>query len=239
VAALLAEVPRRDVPRPVALIVPHAGYCYSGPVAASGYAQLRAWGTSIPRVVLLGPSHFVPVSTLVLPTADVLCTPLGDVPVDPTGLDGKAVRLSGPHAREHSLEVQLPFLQHLLAPGWAVVPLLVGTATPANQIADCLDAAAADDALVVVSSDLSHYHDHATAQQVDRATADAILARDPARIGDRDACGASAIRGALAWAIRHQHAVSLLDLRTSADTADYHEQVVGYGAFAITPNRSP
>jgi AmmeMemoRadiSam system protein B len=134
--------------------------------------------------------------------------------------------------------VQLPSLQHLLAPGWAVVPLLVGTATPSDQIADCLEAAAVDDALFVVSSDLSHYHDQATARQLDRAIADAILARDPAGIGDRDACGASAIRGALAWALRYNLAVSLLDLRTLADTSGDPEQVVGYGAFAVTPTRS-
>ena len=227
----LAAAPEGDDARPAALIVPHAGYQYSGPVAATGYARLRQ--AVFRKVVLLGPSHFVAVSAPTLPTADVLRTPLGDVPVDPAGLADLAVRREHPHAREHSLEVQLPFLQRVLAPGWTAVPLLLGRVVSPDLVADCLDAVAADDVLVVVSSDLSHYHDASTAQRLDRRTADAILARNITGIGDRDACGAMAIRGALAWAMRHDLSVSLLDLRTSADTAGEPNRVVGYGAFAL------
>ena len=231
VDGLLAAAPDGDGARPAALIVPHAGYQYSGVVAATAYARLRH--AVFRKVVLLGPSHFVAVSAPTLPVADVLRTPLGDVEVNPVGLVDRAVRDERPHAREHSLEVQLPFLQRILAPRWAAVPLLLGRSVPADLVADCLDAVAADDVLVVVSSDLSHYHNATTAQRLDRRTTDAILARDVAGVGDRDACGAMAIRGALIWALRHDLSVSLLDLRTSADTAGEPDRVVGYGAFVM------
>jgi hypothetical protein len=232
---LLAGVPDDAGPRPAAVIVPHAGYQYSGVVAATAYALLRRWRSAIRTVVLLGPSHFVPVSGAALPEADVLRTPLGDVTVVGADLVQRrlAVRQMLPHVREHSLEVQLPFLQRVLVPGWVAVPLLLGRATPADLVADCLDALAGDDVLVVVSSDLSHYHDHESAQRLDRRTADTILARSADQVGDHDACGAMAIRGAIVWAIRRDLSVSELDLRTSADTAGDPQQVVGYGAFAL------
>lgn len=228
---LLGEASATATARPAGLIVPHAGYQFSGPVAATGYARLLPWRASYRRVVLLGPSHFVAVSAPTLPEATALRTPLGDIPVDTSVV--AAVRQDRPHAREHSLEVQLPFLQRVLAPGWTALPVLLGAGVPADRVADCLDAVAGDDVLVIVSSDLSHYHDHATAQRLDRRTADAIVARDSAAIGDRDACGAMAIRGALAWVSRHGLAVSPLDLRTSADTAGDPDRVVGYGAFSV------
>jgi hypothetical protein len=233
---LLAAAGSDDMSRPVAVIVPHAGYQYSGPIAASGYAAVRPWRAAFRTAVLVGPSHFVPVSTPALPAADVLRTPLGDVPVDAHALAGTglAVCHDGPHAREHSLEVQLPFLQRVLDPGWAAVPLLLGRASGADRVADCLDALAAEDVLVVVSSDLSHYHDHRTAQRLDRRTADAIEARDPGSIRDTDACGAMAVRGVLTWALRHNLSTRLLDLRTSADTAGDPSRVVGYGAFSVS-----
>lgn len=222
--------------RPAALIVPHAGYLYSGAVAAAAYAQLRYWRTAIRTVLLIGPSHFVAMSTPALPTADRLRTPLGDIPVETSPLIelGLASRQQRPHAREHSLEVQLPFLQQVLTPGWAAVPVLLGPATPAALVADCLDAVSGDDVLVVVSSDLSHYFDQATAHRLDERTADAIVRRDAAGVADRDACGAAAIRGALVWAVRHRLSVSLLALRTSADANGDTDRVVGYGAFALS-----
>jgi hypothetical protein len=200
---LLAAASGAHTPRPAGLIVPHAGYQFSGPVAATGYARLLPWRASYRKVVLLGPSHFVAVSSPTLPAADVLRTPLGDVSVNATEL--AVTRQDRPH----------------------------GPGVAAERVADCLEAVAADDVLAVVSSDLSHYHDHATAQRLDRRTADAVVARDGAAIGDRDACGAMAIRGALAWASRHDLSVSLLDLRTSADTAGDPDRVVGYGTFAF------
>jgi AmmeMemoRadiSam system protein B len=163
-------------------------------------------------------------------------TPLGELPVDGDGCRrlverGIAVYADSPHAREHSLEVQLPFLQRVLVEPWTCVPVAVGRCEP-DAVADSLDLL--DRHLVVVSTDLSHYLDQVAAQQRDRRTADAVVARRPDRIGLSDACGAFALRGLLAWAQRHDHRVELVDLRTSADTAGGRERVVGYGAFVVT-----
>jgi AmmeMemoRadiSam system protein B len=224
--------------RPTALVVPHAGHVYSGPVAASAYATLRPHTDDIRRVVLIGPSHFVPLRGMAVPAAAAFATPLGDVPVDVAG----CVRLAGavegvqvsdrPHRQEHSLEVQLPFLQRLLPGGVALLPVLVGGAA-AEDVAAALDATVAAGDLVVVSTDLSHHLDADTARRRDRATAEAVVRRDPGAIGARDACGAVPLRGLLVWARRHDLSVRLLDLRTSADTAGGRRQVVGYGAFRL------
>ncbi len=238
---------------PVALVAPHAGFDYSGPVAATAFAQLRTHMASVERVVLLGPSHFTPVRGMAVPAAAGFATPLGVAQVDvaaclelAASFPGVAVG-DGPHAEEHSLEVQLPFLQRLLDPEVTVVPVVAGGAAP-EEVADVLEALAVGDAhedrardgdrrvpttLLVVSTDLSHYLDAATAARRDRATAEAVVGRDPAAIGSRDACGAVPLRGLLAWANRHDRTVGLLDLRTSADTAGGRARVVGYGAFRV------
>ncbi len=231
-----AEAPELETP-PEALIVPHAGYAYSGPVAATAYATLRPFASSIRRVVVLGPAHFVPLAGTAVPAAEAWGTPLGEVPIDDelraAAVGAGAAVDDDPHAPEHSIEVQLPFLQRLLWPEVPVLPIAVGL-TPAEDVAGLLSGLwEADGSIVLVSTDLSHYRDRETARRLDRRTADAVLAADPAAIGPEDACGAFALRGALETARRLGLRVRLLDLRTSADTAGDPTSVVGYGAFAI------
>ena len=235
--ALDVAVPEGE-PAPKAVIVPHAGYVYSGAIAGSAYARLRALAGRIRHVVLLGPAHRVAVDGLAVSSADAFVTPLGAVPADDV-LRRRVLELPGvtiddsAHAGEHSLEVQLPFLQGVLG-AFTLLPLAVGDASP-GEVAAVLDRVwGGPETLVVVSSDLSHYHDYATARARDRRTAAAIVAADAAAIADEDACGARPIRGLLVAARRHGLAVRLLDLRNSGDTAGDHERVVGYGAFTVS-----
>lgn len=224
-------------PPPKALIAPHAGYVYSGSVAASAYARVQGAADRIRRVVLLGPAHRVGVAAIAASSADAFATPLGLVRVDTAGRDalverGLVVVRDDVHAREHSLEVHLPFLQVCLG-DVAVLPLAVGLVN-ALDVDDVLEHAwGGEETLVVVSTDLSHYHDHATAIDLDRRTAAAIAAKRPERVGTSDACGALPVKGLLVAANRHRLDVELLDLRTSADTAGDPDRVVGYGAFAL------
>ena len=222
---------------PKALVAPHAGYLYSGPVAGSAFRALEAVRGAISRVVLLGPSHFVPLEGLALPTAHAFATPLGEVPVDAGAAERLAilpqvVRADRPHAREHSLEVELPFLQIALA-RFELVPLAVGNAEP-EEVAAVLDLLwGGDETLIVISTDLSHYLDYANARTRDRATADAILRLDEGAIGESDACGRVPLRGLLHAARARGMTAHELDLRSSGDTAGGRDQVVGYGAFAF------
>jgi AmmeMemoRadiSam system protein B len=220
-----------------ALIVPHAGYVYSGPIAASAYAQLADARDSIRRVVLFGPTHRVPVHGLALPSARAFATPLGAVEVD---REAAAAALALPqvresdaaHALEHSLEVQLPFLQAVLG-DFRIVPFAVGDATPAD-VAEVIELLwGGPETLVVISSDLSHYHSHAAAREIDRATADAVLALS-ATLDHDQACGATPINGLLLAARRRGLRPALLDLRNSGDTAGDKSRVVGYASFAFT-----
>jgi AmmeMemoRadiSam system protein B len=235
VEALISGAPAG--PAPKAVIVPHAGYVYSAPVAASAYARVLAGRGGFRRVVLLGPAHRVPLAGVAAPGTDAFATPLGPVPVDVEARDalvsaGLAEVRDDVHAREHSLEVQLPFLQVALG-DVPVLPLAVGGAGP-ERVAGVLDEVwGGDETLVVVSTDLSHYLDHASAVEADGRTAAAIVARQADRIGHYDACGVYPLRGLLTAADRHGLNVDLLDLRTSADTAGDPERVVGYGAFAL------
>jgi len=208
-----------------ALVVPHAGYIYSGPIAASAYGRLV--GRAIERVVLLGPAHFVHVEGAVLPGARALATPLGTISVEaPAGLPSSVKA----HAREHSLEVQLPFLQRLLS-GFRLVPLAVGEASP-EAIAELLERLwGGDETLILISTDLSHYLPYETARSVDARTAEAIVALDGAAIEDGQACGAVPLRGFLLAARRRGLVAHQLDLRSSGDTAGDKGRVVGYGAF--------
>lgn len=232
---LLEAAPEPALPtgRLRALVVPHAGYVYSGAVAAAGFAAIRAGAADL-RVALLGPSHFVPLRRLALSDADVWETPLGSVPVDrelcALAREAGAVDDEWPHSIDHSLEVQLPFLQRRAGPGLRVAPVAVG---PAAETAELVTALAAE-ALIVVSTDLSHYHDDATARRLDRRTADAVLALDAASIGDSDACGAQALRGLVLHARRAGWTCTELDLRTSGEALGDTASVVGYGAFAFT-----
>jgi len=222
---------------PKALIAPHAGYIYSGPIAATAYATLKPVASRIRRVVLLGPTHRVAVRGLALSGADAFDTPLGRVLLDTDAARSIAhlpqVTVSPQaHALEHSLEVQLPFLQAVL-PDFKLVPLAVGMAT-SEEVAEVLETLwGGEETLIVISSDLSHYLPYATAQRVDHDTVQDILKlRQP--IEHDHACGGTPISGLIVAARKHHLAPHLLDLRNSGDTAGPRDQVVGYAAIAFT-----
>lgn len=237
VTSMLAASTAAATPKaPKALIVPHAGYIYSGPVAASAYARLAPWRSRIRRVVMFGPAHRVAVQGLALPEADAFATPLGTVPIDreaaqlALGLPQVAVSARS-HALEHSLEVQLPFLIRVLDE-FSLLPFAVGYATP-REVAEAIELLwGGEETLIVISSDLSHYHPYREAREIDRATANAILALDSA-LDHEQACGATPIAGLLLCAARHGLTPALLDLRNSGDTAGDRARVVGYAAFAF------
>ena len=226
IEGFLAVTPTRIESHPKALIVPHAGYIYSGAIAASAYVTIHP--DEVTRVVVVGPSHFVWLRGLAGPGVDAFRTPLGDVPVDGAGFAAAPEA----HLREHSLEVQLPFLQTVLG-SFDLVPLVVGDAHP-REVADALEHCATDPGtLIVISSDLSHYLPYEQARFIDERTADAIQQRAGDRLGRNDACGLRGIQGVLLYAKHHDLQVRLLDLRNSGDTQGDHARVVGYGAFWI------
>jgi len=221
---------------PKAIIVPHAGYIYSGPIAASAYARLAAVRNTISRVVLLGPVHRVPVRGLALPGVDAFETPLGRIELDQAAITSitampQVVVSAAAHAMEHSLEVQLPFLQTVLA-NFKLVPLAVGDATPA-EVAAVLDKLwGGEETLIVISSDLSHFLPYFVAQSVDQETVQSILDfRGP--ISHDQACGGTPINGFLMAAERHHLRSQLLDYRNSGDTSGDKNRVVGYASFAF------
>jgi len=238
VADLMRQVEPKPVAAPKALIVPHAGYIYSGPIAASAYSLLAPWHARIRRVVLLGPVHRVPVRGLALPGCRSFATPLGRVELDRAACEQLAdmpqvTTYPAAHAAEHSLEVHLPFLQ-LLLDDFKLVPMTVGDAS-AKEVAEVLERIwGGDETLIVVSSDLSHYLPYRQAQAVDSATCQRILALDD-DIDHEAACGATPIRGLLVAAREHGLEATLLDLRNSGDTAGDKARVVGYAAIAFTP----
>ncbi len=233
-----AKVPAHSDTFPKAIIVPHAGYVYSGAVAASAYALLREQRTEIRRVVLLGPTHRVPIAGMAVPDADSFATPLGNIVVDQTAIASIAnlpqvVVSAAVHAREHSLEVQLPFLQRVLD-DFRLVPIAVGDASPA-EVAQVLDILwGGNETLIVISSDLSHYLPYETARKVDSATIDAILALSENPIGHDQACGGTPVSGLILAARRRRLRPKLLDLRNSGDTAGGRDQVVGYAALSFS-----
>lgn len=234
--ALLAEArPAKRTAR--AFIVPHAGLVYSGPIASSVYAQLAALSPAPTRVVLLGPSHHVAFTGLALPGVEAFDTPLGRIPVDVASCEALAELpwvkvLPLAHAREHSLEVQLPFLQRALG-SFSLVPLVVGDA-PKEAVADVLSAAwGGPETVVLISSDLSHFHPWREAQALDAATASRIEALDASLDGD-EACGCRPVNGMLEFARRKGLTCATLDLRSSGDTAGDRSRVVGYGAFSFS-----
>lgn len=233
---LLAEVPadKIDRRRPKALIVPHAGYIYSGPVAASAYAQLKPWASSIERVVLVGPPHRYPVPRLASSGATAFATPLGELVCDPAlvGAERGVEELPRAHEREHSLEVQLPFLQRVV-PGARIVPMLAGHAG-ARAVGEVLEALwGGPETLVIASSDLTHYLPYEQGRAIDAATASRIVSLDESPIEGELACGAAAINGLLWVARRKAMTCRLIDLRSSGDTAGTRDRVVGYGAFVL------
>lgn len=222
---------------PHAFIVPHAGYDYSGPIAATAYAQLARRKPLPTRVVLLGPSHHVGFTGLALPGCDTFETPLGTIPLDVDGmrraLELPQVReLPKAHAKEHSLEVQLPFLQRVLK-DFTLVPLVVGDATP-TQVADVLEALwGGDETVVLISSDLSHFLTWEQAKRIDGRTGQRIVALDENALEGDEACGCRPVNGLLEVARRRRLEATALDLRNSGDTAGDRSRVVGYGAFAF------
>lgn len=236
VNSLLVQEPA-GYPSPKALIVPHAGYIYSGPVAASAYARLIPVRTRIRRVALLGPAHRVAFSGLAASSAHYFATPLGLVALDRQAQEPllrlPQVRIFDPaHQDEHSLEVQLPFLQSVLE-DFKLVPLVVGEAS-ADDVAEVLDLLwDGDETLILISSDLSHYHDYETARAIDAATSRAIERLQPEAIHYEQACGRTPVNGLLLTARRHHMEAETLDLRNSGDTAGGRDRVVGYGAYAF------
>ncbi|WIY82399.1 AmmeMemoRadiSam system protein B [Propionimicrobium sp. PCR01-08-3] len=227
--------PDEQATPPKALICPHAGYIYSGSTAALGYASLRPDKHPIARVVIAGPAHRVGIRGIALPGVDAMATPLGEVPLDLelcqqiSKLDDVDIR-PDVHAEEHSVEVQLPFLQSVLGE-FTVVPLVVGDASP-DAVADVLEACAGGpETLLVISSDLSHYHPYDEAKHMDAETLAAICAlRGP--ISAHRACGAHPINGLLTFAGRHDLHPVLLGSRNSGDTAGDKGRVVGYASLA-------
>jgi len=237
IETLLSNARPPPGPAPKALIAPHAGYIYSGPIAASGYARWVAARDRIKRVVLLGPSHFVPFVGLAASSAEAFATPLGVVRVDVDAVQRvlslpQVSLLDTAHAREHSLEVQLPFLQVVLD-DFVLVPLAVGEAgaKAVNQVLQLLWGG--PETRFVISSDLSHDLDSDAARRLDQATAEAIEGLRPEDLGEAQACGRIPILGLLEAARKRHLRARTVDLRNSGDTAGPHERVVGYGAFVF------
>lgn len=226
-----------DEPPPKALIAPHAGYVYSGPIAASAYARLRNAVTPVRRVVLLGPAHRVGFYGLAASSADYFETPLGRIPLDREAVEEvvgmpHVFYYDQAHAQEHSLEVHLPFLQLTLGE-FSLVPLVVGSASR-EEVAAVLEALwGGPETLIVVSSDLSHYLDYDSAKAADAKTTRAIERLAAEEIRHENACGHIPVTGLLAVAQRRGLRARTLDLRNSGDTAGPREQVVGYGAYAF------
>jgi len=223
---------------PKAIIAPHAGYVYSGPIAASAYSLLSPIREIVRRVVLLGPSHRAYVQGLAASSADVFVTPLGEVPIDRQAVDRslelpQVSLLDEAHSREHSLEVQIPFLQLTLRE-FSLVPFSVGEATT-DEVCEVLELLwNGDETLIVISSDLSHYYDYETARRLDAATSQAIEALRPEALDSESACGRVPVRGLLRAARQRGLSARTVDLRNSGDTAGPRDQVVGYGSYIIS-----
>ena len=222
---------------PKAIIAPHAGFIYSGPIAASAYAQILPAKDIIKKVVLLGPSHRVPLQGLAASSAKAFSTPLGEVPLDQEAIQKilkfpQVTLMEEAHRLEHSLEVHLPFLQKILT-NFKLIPLVVGDAE-GEDVAEVLEALwGGEETLIVISSDLSHYHDYQTAKKRDQKTTNAIERLAPEEIDYEDACGRNPIKGLLVLAKKRGLKATTLDVRNSGDTQGSRDQVVGYGAYAF------
>lgn len=222
---------------PKAMIVPHAGYIYSGEIAASAYARLKAGADKIKRVVVLGPSHRVGFKGLAVSRAEFFNTPLGEIPLDTAAIQRLLALpfvgyMDEAHHLEHSLEVQLPFLQTVLKE-FKLIPIVAGEAS-AEQVAQVLELFYDDEeTVIVISSDLSHYHDYITAQRLDKETSAKIEHLQYQELDYESACGRVAVCGLLALAQKKFLQVKNIDLRNSGDTAGDKDRVVGYGAYII------
>ena len=224
-------------PTPVAVIAPHAGYIYSGPIAASAYARLAPLKGRVSRVVLIGPAHRLPFRGLAVSAADSFETPLGTIPLDKDAIAAisdlpQVKMLDAAFDGEHCLEVHLPFLQTVLG-GFKLVPIVAGDASGAD-VAEVLETLwTGGDTLPVISSDLSHYQDYASARRRDKETSKAIEAMAGERLDWDDACGRIPIAGLLKVAKKRGFAATTVDLRNSGDTAGPRSEVVGYGAWVL------
>jgi MEMO1 family protein len=234
--------PARPGARPVALVAPHAGYRYSGAVAATAYGSVTSWSDEVSGVVILGPAHFAPLHGMAVPGVDAFATPLGLVAVDDEArsvaraLPAVAVD-DGPHVHEHSLETQLPFVLRCFGPGIRVLPVLVGATPPAEVAALLAAVVGGPGVLTVVSTDLSHYLTRTQAQERDARTAAAVLRKDGDALRPTDACGYHPLRGLLQFAIERDLTVEIRHLATSADAGADPDRVVGYGAFLLRDRR--
>jgi hypothetical protein len=222
---------------PKALIVPHAGYIYSGAVAASAYSRLKNAHNRITRVVIIGPSHHVAFRGLALSKAHSFITPLGSVIVDQRASETIATfsfvdYIEQAHMFEHSVEVHLPFLQEMLD-NFKIVPIVTGDASP-EQVSQVIDTLwGGDETLIVISSDLSHYHDYATARKLDKTTSAIIEQLQYENLETKSACGKVPISGLLKLARKKSLTIKTIDLRNSGDTSGDKHRVVGYGAYVI------
>ncbi len=222
--------------QPKAIIAPHAGYIYSGDIAAKAYGALTPWRNTIERVVLLGPSHRVPFRGIAASSADYYQTPLGNIPLDTQSARELVQQfdfvdwLDIAHQDEHSLEVHLPFLQMALG-DFTLLPLVVGEATAAEVDAVLESVWGGDETLIVISSDLSHYHNDSTAKQLDRETAAVIESLDADHLDTQHACGAYPVRGLLAAAKKHHMQPLTVAMGNSATVSGDYNRVVGYGAW--------
>lgn len=236
IGRMLDQAGHRPGPAPAAMLLPHAGYRYSGVVAAAGYRRMADSGASFRRVAVLCPNHTVPLTGMAVSAADRWSTPAGEVDVDDAlretaaGLNGVAID-DAPHRHEHAVEVHLPFLMRVLDEGWTLLPVVVG-AIATSEGAAVVGALADAGALVIVSTDLSHYLPHDQARRRDDATLRAIVMRDTAAIGGYDACGRYAIQALLASNAVNGMDPEVLDARTSADTAGERDRTVGYASVA-------
>lgn len=237
VEALMSRTSRSGESGLVGVIAPHAGYMYSGPVAASAFASLETEVKLFDRVLLIGPPHYLPVYGIAAPSSQTFATPLGEIEIDRAAiaalLDGGLVAIDDrAHAPEHSLEVELPFLQHALG-HFRLIPLLVGDTTP-DQTASVIGTVFDSRTLLVVSTDLSHYLDDTSARARDLATAEAIERFDFTRLGPEDACGFAALNGALCAGNQQGWRIKRIDLRNSGDASGDRGRVVGYGAWTLS-----
>ena len=231
--SMLGQISPVPAPPPKALIVPHAGYIYSGPVAAAAYARLAQHGDLYKRVVLLGPCHRVATEGIAASTAIAFRTPLGDIPLTrESGVHPEVKPFDEAHMLEHSLEVQLPFLQTVLAE-FSLLPLAVGAVSP-ETVSEVIDLLwDGPETLLVVSTDLSHFLPYEEAVSMDRLTCGAIDRMESESIGHASACGATPLCGLLLSARRHGMRIETLEMKNSGDIAGNHSQVVGYGAWQL------
>ena len=239
IAGLLSEAgsSENNAVQPKAIIVPHAGYIYSGLAAASAFASLLPFRKKITRVVLLGPSHRVGFKGLAVSNADYFQTPLGNIRIEKDSIDHilslpQVSSIDEAHQFEHSLEVELPFLQEVLD-DFSLIPIVVGDAD-SQTVSEVLELLwGSEETLIVISSDLSHFYDYKNAQQRDKATCQSIENLSPELINYDDACGRNPIKGMLVSAQKHNLTVTTLALCNSGDTAGDKDRVVGYGAWVL------